>query len=151
MICDDHVGSFSNSPTSSVRTPDNESFEVDMLDQPAAMRNHYDGQSSRMTSQMLQEGTPAMDSTTFFSNACTKLDLNLDTVWTNMGSASTRIECLHSLSIRPVSRPIQCSEPTIATNACQPAVQSYLWPQLPAPAVKSGSWPMEQPKASAEP
>lgn len=59
-------GSFSNSPTS-VRTPDNDSFEVDMLDNPD-MRSFYQQESSIMSTQASHNNVPAVDSNMFFSD-----------------------------------------------------------------------------------
>ena len=59
MVYDDAYGSLSNSPTS-VQTPDNESFEVDMLD--PSMREFYQSQNGPMlTTQVAQGGIPAME------------------------------------------------------------------------------------------
>jgi hypothetical protein len=60
----DH-GSFSNSPTS-VRTPDNDSFEVEMLDPD--MRNFYHQDANIMTTQSSHSNVPAVDSSMFFTS-----------------------------------------------------------------------------------
>lgn len=66
MIWDDVSGSLSNSPTS-VRTPDNDSFEAEMLDAPEAMRTFYQNQNGAMAStQMSQDSIPSIDSTFYF-------------------------------------------------------------------------------------
>jgi hypothetical protein len=59
-------GSFSNSPTS-VRTPDNDSFEVEMLDNPD-MRSFYQQDSNIMSTQASHNNVQAVDSTMFFSD-----------------------------------------------------------------------------------
>ena len=59
-------GSFSNSPIS-VRTPDNESFEVEMLDNPD-MRSFYQQDSNIMSTQASHSNIQAVDSTRFFSD-----------------------------------------------------------------------------------
>ena len=57
-------GSFSNSPTS-VRTPDNDSFEVEMLDSDIG-RFYQD--TNIMSTQSSQNNVPAVDSTMFFTD-----------------------------------------------------------------------------------
>ncbi|KAF2624348.1 hypothetical protein BU25DRAFT_461211 [Macroventuria anomochaeta] len=57
-------GSFSNSPTS-VRTPDNDSFEVEMLDSDIG-RFYQD--TNIMSTQSSHNNVPAVDSTMFFSD-----------------------------------------------------------------------------------
>ncbi|KAH7391836.1 hypothetical protein BKA66DRAFT_413171 [Pyrenochaeta sp. MPI-SDFR-AT-0127] len=59
-------GSASNSP-SSVRTPDGESFEVEMLDSES-MRNFYNQNGNTMSTQTTHNTIPAMDSTMFFTD-----------------------------------------------------------------------------------
>jgi hypothetical protein len=56
-------GSFSNSPTS-VRTPDNDSFEVEMLDSDIG---RFYQQDVNMSSQSSHQNVPAMDSSMFFT------------------------------------------------------------------------------------
>jgi hypothetical protein len=58
-------GSASNSPTS-VKTPDGESFEVDMLDSDS-MRAFYHHNVNTMSSQTSHNAIAAMDSNMFFS------------------------------------------------------------------------------------
>ncbi|CAI6341430.1 unnamed protein product [Periconia digitata] len=63
MVYDDSFGSLSNSPTS-VRTPDHEAFEVEMLDSP--LRDYYNNQNGGMASTHVAPGTiPAMDATMY--------------------------------------------------------------------------------------
>lgn len=57
--------SFSNSPTS-VRTPDNDSFEVEMLD--SDMRTFYHQDTTTMSTQASHNTIPAVDSTMYFSD-----------------------------------------------------------------------------------
>jgi hypothetical protein len=59
-------GSFSNSPTS-VKTPDNDSFEVEMLDNPD-MRSFYQQDSNTMSTQVAHNNVQAVDSNMFFSD-----------------------------------------------------------------------------------
>jgi hypothetical protein len=61
MLWDD--GSLSNSPTS-VKTPNDESFEVDMLD--ADVRTYYQN-GVDMSTQAAHQAIPAMDQSMFFS------------------------------------------------------------------------------------
>lgn len=58
-------GSFSNSPTS-VRTPDNDSFEVEMLDSDIGRFYHQD--NSIMSTQSSQSNIPAVDPAMYFSD-----------------------------------------------------------------------------------
>lgn len=58
-------GSFSNSPTS-VRTPDNDSFEVEMLDPD--MRSFYQQDPNITSTQTSHTNVPAVDSSMFFSD-----------------------------------------------------------------------------------
>jgi hypothetical protein len=69
MLWDD--GSMSNSPTS-VRTPDGESFEVEMLD--TDMRNYYQQNGMAMSSQESHNAIPAMDSSMIFTSQGTFSD-----------------------------------------------------------------------------
>lgn len=62
MLWDD--GSMSNSPTS-VRTPDGESFEVEMLDQD--MRTFYQHNGVNMSTQASHNAIPALDTNMFFT------------------------------------------------------------------------------------
>jgi len=62
MLWDD--GSLSNSPTS-VRTPDGESFEVEMLDQD--MRTFYQHNGVNMSTQASHNAIPALDTNMFFT------------------------------------------------------------------------------------
>lgn len=71
-------GSFSNSPTS-VRTPDNDSFEVDMLDPD--MRSFYHQDSSAMSTQASQNDVPAMDPNMFFTPQGTISDHGMSDFW----------------------------------------------------------------------
>lgn len=54
----------SNSPTS-VRTPDGESFEVEMLDQD--MRTFYQHNGVNMSTQASHNAIPALDTNMFFT------------------------------------------------------------------------------------
>lgn len=63
MLYDD--GSLSNSPTDSVKTPNDESFEVDMLDD-TDVRNYYQGVS--MSTQVSHNVIPAMDQSMLLPN-----------------------------------------------------------------------------------
>lgn len=65
MVYDESFGSLSNSPTS-VRTPEDTSFEVEMLDLP--MRDLYRDQNGAMSSQVSQ-GTISPINTTMFLNS----------------------------------------------------------------------------------
>ncbi|CAO2648964.1 Nn.00g099130.m01.CDS01 [Neocucurbitaria sp. VM-36] len=58
-------GSLSNSPTS-VRTPDGESFEVEMLDSES-IRNFYHQNGNTMSTQGSHNAIPAVDSSMFFT------------------------------------------------------------------------------------
>lgn len=58
-------GSFSDSPT--VRTPDGESFEVEMLDSESAMRTFYQQNDPVMTTQVAHNTIPAVDQNPFFT------------------------------------------------------------------------------------
>ena len=58
-------GSLSNSPTS-VRTPDGESFEVEMLDSES-IRNFYHQNAVNMSTQVSHNTVPAMDTSTFLT------------------------------------------------------------------------------------
>lgn len=64
-------GSSSNSPTS-VRTPDGESFEVDMLD--PEMSNYYHQTSMSMSTQAHHTSIPAVDSNMFYTSQSTISD-----------------------------------------------------------------------------
>ncbi|KAH6629821.1 hypothetical protein C7974DRAFT_395298 [Boeremia exigua] len=66
-------GSFSNSPTS-VRTPDNESFEVEMLD--SDIGRFYQQDASIMTTQSPHNNIPAVDSNMFFNDHTIQEALN---------------------------------------------------------------------------
>jgi hypothetical protein len=61
MLWDD--GSLSNSPTS-VKTPDGESFEVEMLD--SDVRNFYQ-QGASMSTQVSHNAIPAVDQSMLFT------------------------------------------------------------------------------------
>ncbi|KAF3005872.1 hypothetical protein E8E13_009158 [Curvularia kusanoi] len=67
-------GSFSNSPTS-VRTPDNDSFEVEMLD--SDIGRFYQQDSTIMPTQSSQNHVAAVDSSQFFSDQAIQEALNL--------------------------------------------------------------------------
>jgi hypothetical protein len=67
-------GSSSNSPTS-VRTPDGESFEVEMLD--SEMSNYYHQTSMSMSSQAHHNSIPAVDSNMFLTPQGTISDLGV--------------------------------------------------------------------------
>lgn len=58
-------GSSSTSPTS-VRTPDGDSFEVEMLDSDS-MRNYYHQNGNTVASQTSPTGLPTMDSSMLFT------------------------------------------------------------------------------------
>jgi hypothetical protein len=58
-------GSLSNSPTS-VRTPDGDSFEVEMLDSES-IRNFYHHNGANMATQASHHAVPAVDSSMFFT------------------------------------------------------------------------------------
>ena len=58
-------GSLSNSPTS-VRTPDGDSFEVEMLD-TESIRNFYHQNGNTMSTQGSHNAIPAVDSSMFFT------------------------------------------------------------------------------------
>lgn len=58
-------GSSSTSPTS-VRTPDGESFEVEMLDSDS-MRNYYHHNGNTMSAQASHNALPTMDSSMLFT------------------------------------------------------------------------------------
>ena len=74
MIWDDTNGSPSNSPTS-VRTPDNDSFEAEMLDAPGHMRDFYQNQNGGLLpNQAAHEPAPrALNSYQVFSDQCKRL------------------------------------------------------------------------------
>jgi hypothetical protein len=65
MVYDDPFGNCSDSPTS-VRTPDDTNFEVDMLDSQS-MRDFYHTQNGAMTTQVSQSGLPALETNMFLS------------------------------------------------------------------------------------
>ncbi|KNG49179.1 fungal zn binuclear cluster domain containing protein [Stemphylium lycopersici] len=65
-------GSSSNSPTS-VRTPDGESFEVEMLDSES-MRSYYHHNGNNMSSQASHNAMPPMDSSMMFTDQGTFSD-----------------------------------------------------------------------------
>ena len=67
MVYDDAFGNYSDSPTS-VRTPDDNNFEVEMLDSSQSMRDFYHTQNGGMTTQVSQSGLPALE-TNMFLNA----------------------------------------------------------------------------------
>ena len=68
MAWDDAAASISDSPTS-VKTPDNDSFEFDLLDGPESMRDFYQGQNPAiMTSQVSHQALPALDTNMYFSD-----------------------------------------------------------------------------------
>lgn len=69
MVYDDVGGSQSDSPTS-IPTPDFESFEIEMLDAEAAMREfyHHNHSVAMVSTQMQQDPIPAMDTDFFLSN-----------------------------------------------------------------------------------
>ncbi|KAF2710405.1 hypothetical protein K504DRAFT_476371 [Pleomassaria siparia CBS 279.74] len=71
MAWDDGSGSLSNSPTS-VRTPDNETFDCDMLDESHSMRDFYQNQSRNPamynTTHVVQQAHPAMGTTMLFTD-----------------------------------------------------------------------------------
>jgi len=58
-------GSLSNSPTS-VRTPDGDSFEVEMLDSES-IRNFYHQNGANMSTQASHNAVPAVDATMFYT------------------------------------------------------------------------------------
>jgi hypothetical protein len=58
-------GSLSNSPTS-VKTPDGESFEVEMLDSDS-LRNFYHQSGVNMSTQVSHNAIPAMDTSMFLT------------------------------------------------------------------------------------
>lgn len=58
-------GTPSNSP-SSIRTPDGETFEVEMLDSES-MSNFYHQDGNTMSTQSAHDAIPALDSTMFFA------------------------------------------------------------------------------------
>jgi hypothetical protein len=58
MVYDDAFGNYSDSPTS-VRTPDDNSFEGEMLD--SSIRDFYHTQNAAMTTQVSQSGLPALE------------------------------------------------------------------------------------------
>jgi hypothetical protein len=63
---DDVTGSISNSPTS-VRTPDNDTFDIDMLDAPEEIRNFYRApNAAMMTTHISHQTLPALDQSTMF-------------------------------------------------------------------------------------
>jgi hypothetical protein len=59
-------GSFSDSPTS-VRTPDGDSFEVEMLDSGTAMQNFYQQTGFSMSTQVSHNTIPAIDPSAVFT------------------------------------------------------------------------------------
>jgi hypothetical protein len=63
MLWDD--GSISNSPTS-VRTPDGESFEIEMLD--TGVRNYYQQNGMEMSNQEVHNAVPAVDQNMIFTS-----------------------------------------------------------------------------------
>ena len=68
MAWDDVAGSISNSPTS-VRTPDNDAFDTDMLDASEEMRNFYEAPNvDMMTTHVSHQTLPAFDQTMLFSD-----------------------------------------------------------------------------------
>lgn len=68
MTWDDVAGSISNSPTS-VRTPDNDAFDIDMLDAPEEMRNFYGApNAAMMTTHMSHQTLPALDPNMLFTD-----------------------------------------------------------------------------------
>ena len=77
-------GSFSNSPTS-VRTPDNDSFEVEMLD--SDMGRFYQQDTNIMSTQSSHNDILAVDSTMYFSDQGT-FDVKPQHMYANELSAS---------------------------------------------------------------
>jgi hypothetical protein len=74
MPWDDVIGSTSNSPTS-IRTPDNDAFDFEMLEAPEDMRNFYEAQNAAMaqnaaimTAHVSHQAHPALDSNMLFTD-----------------------------------------------------------------------------------
>jgi hypothetical protein len=65
MVYDDAFGNYSDSPTS-VRTPDDSNFEVDMLDSQS-MRDFYHTQNEGMTTQVSESALPALETNMFLT------------------------------------------------------------------------------------
>ncbi len=91
-------GSLSNSPTS-VRTPDCDSFEIDMLDSES-MRNFYHQTENTMSTQSPHSAIPALDSSMFFSTHGTISDQGTDpllayVLTTDLTSTPSSFECYH--------------------------------------------------------
>lgn len=65
MVYDDAFGNYSDSPTS-VRTPDDNNFEVEMLDSQS-LRDFYQTQNGAISTDVSQGGLPAFSTTTFMN------------------------------------------------------------------------------------
>ncbi|PVI00548.1 hypothetical protein DM02DRAFT_708049 [Periconia macrospinosa] len=95
MVYDGSSGSLSNSPTS-VRTPDHDSFEFEMLD--GEMRDFYQSQSTIMTSTHATQSTiPAMEAPMF--------------AYSNQGMFPSDLQFHQQTQFTMQSRPLQADIP----------------------------------------
>jgi hypothetical protein len=78
MVYDDTYGNFSDSPTS-VRTPDDNNFEVEMLD-TQSMRDFYHTQNGAMTTQVSNARLPALETNMFLTPQDTYTDQGMQPV-----------------------------------------------------------------------
>ncbi|KAF1949598.1 hypothetical protein CC80DRAFT_255834 [Byssothecium circinans] len=94
MIYDDSFGSLSNSPTS-VRTPDHDSFEADMLDSQS-MSEFYHNQNAMMTTTQVSRGSiPAMETNMYTYN-------EQDTFSQPMNAQSQQFQAQFTMQTRPL-------------------------------------------------
>lgn len=135
MLYDDGFGSLSNSPTS-VRTPDNDSFEVEMLE-TQSMRDFYQNQNGGMTTQASHGALPAIDTNMMFTAQGTLSDQGMHPVTPILlltltaSSPSRSAQLRNGCSTSTLSSPVYHANPATAEHGTSPTVQQLLRSQLP--------------------